>query len=127
MHTLKAAGISLLDWAGYRVGTATPSTSPRVKPKRTKRKTPIRAVTRNVTWCTYIGPDVARTKCPCCNANEISMLNFDCGHVVSEKHGGLAIVPNLRPICKACNTSIGTLNMKDFMIERKMDIRRMRF
>ena len=41
--------------------------------------------------------------------------NFHCGHEISEKNGGEIKLNNLKPICMLCNTSMGTMNMSDFI------------
>ena len=33
--------------------------------------------------------------------------NWECGHIISEFHGGTTEPDNLRPICKNCNSSMG--------------------
>ena len=53
--------------------------------------------------------------CFCCKREKISIANFECGHVVAVKNGGLDNIQNLRPICSQCNRSMGTKNMLEFM------------
>lgn len=65
-------------------------------------------------WETYIGNDIARTKCLCCNHNEIRMNSFHCAHVIAESKGGETNVKNLRPICSTCNLSMKTENMFEY-------------
>jgi len=79
-----------------------------------QRKKTIPKVVKDLSWNKWIGENVARHKCLCCETNEISMSSFHCGHVIAEANGGLMSVENLRPICKACNLSMGTENMNDF-------------
>jgi hypothetical protein len=43
--------------------------------------------------------------------------NFEVGHVISEKSGGTHEINNLRPICFACNHSMGSENMIDFVVK----------
>ena len=81
-----------------------------VKPK----KKSIPKVVKDLSWNKWVGEDVARTKCLCCGVNEIKMSSFHCGHVVAEANGGTTTVDNLRPICAACNTSMGTENLNEF-------------
>ena len=69
---------------------------------------------KDLVWETYIGNDIATTKCLCCENNEIRMNNFHCSHVVPESKGGTMTVENLRPICATCNTSMKTEHMFDF-------------
>ena len=81
-----------------------------VKPK----KKSIPKVVKDLAWNTWIGEDIARAKCMCCGVNEIKMNSFHCGHVTAEVNGGKTTVDNLRPICAACNLSMGTVNLNDF-------------
>ena len=60
--------------------------------------------------------------CVCCNIESISLANFDCGHIISEKHGGKITLDNLRPICRLCNLSMKTKNMNDFMDDYGLDV-----
>jgi hypothetical protein len=80
---------------------------------KTKKKS-IPKVVKDLCWSKYIGDDIARSKCMCCETNEIKMNSFHCGHVIAESMGGKTTVDNLRPICKACNLSMGTENLNDF-------------
>ncbi len=92
-------------------------------PKKEKKKTsttkkekdkipkPLRAKV----WATYIGEKIGTAKCFCCELAEITMLNFDCGHVIAEHNGGEVNLDNLRPICKSCNSSMGTMNMFQYI------------
>jgi hypothetical protein len=88
------------------------------KPKKKKEKIP--AAVRKIVWNTYIGKDNNTGKCLCCNAEEISNTNFECGHIKSEKNGGEVNIENLRPICGHCNKSIGGNNMDEFMDRYKI-------
>ena len=65
----------------------------------------------------YIGEDIIKHKCLCCKKVVISNTNFEVGHVISEKNGGTHEINNLRPICFACNHSMGTENMIDFVVK----------
>jgi hypothetical protein len=80
---------------------------------KTKKKS-IPKVVKDLSWAKWVGDDVAKTKCLCCGINEIKMNSFHCGHVVAEANGGSTTVENLRPICAACNTSMGTENLDVF-------------
>jgi 5-methylcytosine-specific restriction endonuclease McrA len=42
-------------------------------------------------------------------------MDFHCGHIVAEANGGETNLSNLKPICKNCNLSMGTINMNKFM------------
>lgn len=65
-------------------------------------------------WNRWIGKDVGSTTCPCCEVNEITQMNFNCGHIQAESKGGDQSVDNLKPVCQSCNSSMGTQNMDDF-------------
>lgn len=81
-----------------------------VKPK----KKSIPKVVKDLSWSKWVGDDISKTKCLCCGINEIKMNSFHCGHVMAEANGGKTTVDNLRPICAACNSSMGTENLDVF-------------
>ncbi len=70
---------------------------------------------RNLVWNKYIGEKKGNGVCKCCKKKLISQMDFDCGHIVSEYNGGKTVVKNLIPICKLCNSSMGRMNMRDFI------------
>lgn len=78
-----------------------------------KKKT-VPKVLRDLSWSKWIGEDIGKSKCFCCEVNEIKMSSFHCGHVVAEVNGGKTTVDNLRPICSACNLSMGSENLNVF-------------
>lgn len=39
-------------------------------------------------WDKYIGLDKGIAYCLCCKKTQIKQIQFHCGHVISEKHGG---------------------------------------
>lgn len=80
--------------------------------KTTKKSIP--KPLKNQVWEVYVGNDIARTKCLCCNHNEILMNNFHCAHVIAESKGGETNLKNLRPICATCNLSMKTENMFEY-------------
>ena len=90
-----------------------------VKPKK-KGKEKIPVAVRKIVWNTYIGKDNVKGKCLCCNGEDITSTNFECGHVKSEKNGGEVSIDNLRPICSSCNKSMGTNDMDEFMTRYKI-------
>jgi 5-methylcytosine-specific restriction endonuclease McrA len=79
-------------------------------------KTKINASLKQSVWLKYIG-DLQAGKCMCCSLAVITKQGFDAGHVVAESKGGATKLQNLRPVCKTCNTSMGTKNMEEFMRE----------
>lgn len=56
------------------------------------------------------------SQCFACD-NPITMEAWECGHVVAVANGGTNQLDNLRPICSACNKSMSTKNMYEFMLE----------
>jgi len=46
--------------------------------------------------------------------SQIKKDYFEAGHVTSVAEGGSDTLENLRPICKTCNLSMGTMNLNDF-------------
>ena len=83
-----------------------------VKEKKTKEKIP--ATVKNTLWRKYFN-DNMDAKCQCCLSESISIKNFDCGHIISEKNGGSVSIDNLKPICRLCNSSMSTMNMQEFI------------
>ena len=88
------------------------------KEKKTKEKIP--ASVKNTLWSLHFENNI-QGKCQCCKTEVISKNNFDCGHITSEKNGGTVHLDNLKPICRSCNSSMGTTNMNDFMIKYGFD------
>ncbi len=66
-------------------------------------------------WKTYVGEVAYQIKCWCCRKQLIKFDGWECGHVVSDKEGGEPTIKNLRPVCGACNSSMGATNMMAFM------------
>ena len=79
-----------------------------------KKKAKIPQALRTATWIEYIGEENSQAKCLCCKTAVISVFNFHCAHVISESKGGELTLENLRPVCGACNLSMGMVNMEDF-------------
>src|SRR4051794_24255714 len=69
---------------------------------------------KELVWYKYIGEEKGAAQCYCCSVNRITMLSFEAGHVIAAAKGGRPIVENLRPVCSACNRSMGTQNLEDF-------------
>jgi 5-methylcytosine-specific restriction endonuclease McrA len=84
------------------------------------KKRHIPSTIKRLVWHQYIGEDIGKAKCLCCKTTDITQLSFHCGHVVSEACGGEICVDNLRPICQNCNSSMGVMNMDDFMTKYKI-------
>ena len=60
-------------------------------------------------WNEYIGEENGIGYCNVCGS-EIKQTNYDCGHIISEFNKGATEPHNLRPICKSCNSSMGSKN-----------------
>lgn len=75
----------------------------------------ISSTVKRLVWNKWIGEEIGKNKCLCCNVTYITQLSFHAGHIISEFNGGETIVSNLKPICQNCNSSMGTKNMNYFM------------
>lgn len=84
------------------------------------KKKHIPSTVKRLVWNQHIGEHVGKAKCLCCKTTDITQLSFHCGHVVSEASGGDVCVDNLRPICQNCNSSMGVMNMNEFMATYKI-------
>jgi len=80
------------------------------KPKA-KRKSIPKAVKEKV-WFKYFGHRM-NGKCYACR-RPISFTNFEVGHNKPRSKGGKDTVSNLRPICRSCNRSMGTMSIETF-------------
>jgi len=69
---------------------------------------------KTLIWNEYIGAEFPQGRCYCCQKEKIDQRNFHCGHVIAESKGGDLNIKNLRPICAACNASMGTQSMNEF-------------
>ncbi len=70
---------------------------------------------RLIIWNKWIGDSVAKTQCPSCRVNIITIFNFDCGHICSRANGGDDSIQNIIPMCRTCNLSMGKNNAKLFI------------
>jgi hypothetical protein len=99
-------------------GSKTMPTEPVKKPaprSHIPSKKSIPKTLKRMVWDTYIGAEKGEALCFCCKHTKIRQIEFHCGHVHAEAHGGATNVKNLRPICAQCNLSMGTMHMKEFM------------
>jgi 5-methylcytosine-specific restriction endonuclease McrA len=92
-----------------------PITKLNTETKTKKKKKPISSTMKRLVWNTNIGEEKGKSKCLCCKSTEISQMSFHCGHIIAESNGGETIVSNLKPICQNCNSSMGAINMNEFM------------
>lgn len=70
---------------------------------------------KRAVWNIYIGECYGLAYCFAGCNGLVSQTNFACGHIIAEKNGGKLSLENLRPVCTACNSSMGTQNMNEFM------------
>ena len=75
------------------------------------RKSPPKKI-RDRVWKNNFGEDETGT-CNCCK-DEISLVGWHCGHILAAASGGSDRPDNLRPICRTCNSSMGTMHMDEF-------------
>lgn len=85
--------------------------SEKTTPTQYKKKQIPKSVRTNV-WKNLYDTNT-NGKCICC-LSDITCFNFEAGHIVAEANGGSSFESNLRPICRKCNQSMGTMNMNDF-------------
>ncbi len=82
------------------------------KKKYVKKKIP--SLLRRTVWNKNIGVEVGKSECFIGCGLMITKDNYECGHIISEKEGGISRLDNLLPICSNCNKSIGSRNMIEF-------------
>jgi hypothetical protein len=78
------------------------------------KKKSIPLVLKRRLWDKYFGEQNGIALCPCCKLTQISTFSFHCGHIISERMGGLLILDNLIPLCQSCNSSMGTKSYNEF-------------
>ena len=86
------------------------------KPYKEKRKNIPQAVKKSV-WRKYITTEDPKKLYGNCFVNcgkTITIEDFDLGHVIPFSKGGEDNIDNLRPICRECNLSMGTMNLDEF-------------
>jgi len=85
--------------------------------KSNYKKKSIPLVLKRKLWDKYFGEQNGIAQCPCCKMSQISTFSFHCGHIVSEKCGGLLVLDNLIPLCQSCNSSMGMKSYTEFCKE----------
>lgn len=83
----------------------------KAKPGR-PRKIPVSV--RTAVWKKYYGDD-GKGKCYVGCGEDITVHNFECGHVIAHANGGTITIDNLRPVCSRCNKSMRTTNLEEFI------------
>lgn len=81
---------------------------PAIQKSRYKKKC-IPSSLKTAIWITYNG-ECFKSKCHVswCH-NTITVFNFEAGHDIPESKGGATCLDNLKPICSACNKSMGNM------------------
>ena len=102
------------DWAKKIVEYYCPDLKLKKKTNGHKKKGISKSLRCKV-WNQWVGDTVGQTLCIVCQNNKISMMDFECGHIISEANGGKTEMENLLPICGVCNKSMGTQHMDDFV------------
>ena len=87
--------------------------------KKQKKKY-ISATLKRLVWNKWVGEEIGKTNCLCCNVTAITQLSFHAGHIIAEANGGETNISNLKPICQNCNSSMGKKNMKIIIIMTMM-------
>lgn len=80
-------------------------------------RTNLSASTRKHCWITNIGHKYKGKCFAGCNG-DITVHDFECGHIQSVEEGGSNELSNLKPICGTCNKSMGKTNMVKYMNEK---------
>ena len=57
---------------------------------------------------------MGKGECFCCQS-ELDKTDFHTGHIIAEFEGGKIEINNLEPICGSCNSSMGIMNMNEFI------------
>jgi len=81
--------------------------------RRRKTRSKIPKGVRVDVWNKYVGKDKVEGKCFVCN-KPIRITNFEVGHNKAVSKGGSDRITNLRPICRKCNLSMGTMSIEAY-------------
>ena len=105
----------LTDEFNYEIRRSPIIPKPETSNNKTKyKKKSIPLVLKRRLWSKYFGEQNGIATCPCCKLSQISTFSFHCGHIISERNGGLMILDNLIPLCQSCNSSMGTKSYNEF-------------
>jgi 5-methylcytosine-specific restriction endonuclease McrA len=92
----------------------------KIKDNKSKREK-VPSTVRNSLWKDYFGQSIQGV-CQCCKREDITMANFEAGHIISVKDGGENQLSNLKPVCSQCNKSMGSTNMDSFIKKHGFDV-----
>jgi len=81
------------------------------EPKKKRRAIP--KSVKDAVWNKYIGAQKAEGSCYVCERT-IHIRDFDVGHNRAKAKGGGDNISNLRPICRSCNLSMGTMSIETY-------------
>lgn len=90
------------------------------------RKQKLTREMRSMCWAIYYSPTSKTEECLVCQKNRINTVDrsgFECGHIIPEKYNDdRDIEPHfLIPMCRTCNSSMGTKNAFNYLIEKASD------
>jgi 5-methylcytosine-specific restriction endonuclease McrA len=71
-------------------------------------------------WETYLG-NTSEEICPLCGENRIifnDRSTWEMSHIQAHAKKGSCDLSNIRPLCFKCNRSMGSMHLRQFMIER---------
>lgn len=88
-----------------------------VKRKPPPKRKIVPANVRMEVWRRWIGIDKGVALCPMCEIEKITQGDSGCwhvAHVVPHSAEGGYNLSNLRPICKSCNFSSSSMNLRDY-------------
>jgi 5-methylcytosine-specific restriction endonuclease McrA len=83
------------------------------KPQHNQQHNHIPKLIRGKVWKNYHGTSITGS-CYCCKRELDAFDAWHAGHIISRAHGGPDTPSNLRPVCPACNISMGTQNMDEY-------------
>ena len=83
-----------------------------VKIPTKKRRTACPKSVKETLWRKYFGDNI-NGKCYICDTS-ITLFNFEVGHNKPFSKGGKWTVNNLRPLCRSCNRSMGTMTAEKY-------------
>lgn len=86
-----------------------------IKKPPTNKKKGVPKKVKDDAWTKHVGGNRNDALCICCRTTTITTFDFHAGHVIAEANGGPATVENIRPVCSACNLSMGKRNMAEFV------------
>ena len=79
-----------------------------------QKKKKIPKTLKTMVWNNNFGSKCGESECYIGCGKMIQQMNFECGHVIAEIHGGDINIDNLKPICGQCNRSMSTINLEEF-------------